>query len=396
VAEAWSVAFGRYLRTLRERRSLSLIDVCQLSQAFTETVSKGYLSRCENGRQGPSFSKVIPLGRIYRVRADALLERLELDMELERAGAPDTAGRSFEQLTDDGNAAIRKGFGWEAYAYLRDATARAATDTVRPVYESRAEQIACAHMNCATAARRLGRRQFALHEYTYLEEQGALGPRLLPILFERLSQSFRTLDRMEPALAYAEKAMAAARAYGDPNWIGNAYSNRAQLAVAVSDLEQAVDLFRKAYEYYHEDEHLLECARSLINLAQVYFDLGRLRAARRSLLAAEKLAGPLGQQRALALGRILMGEIDSREHRDDVAHRLWKEAAAIAKRLNDRTLRFKAEFLLYKQACAQGDEPVARSIHRRLEKLSHWIPRDTPELAEFRDLPDDPPQRTLN
>ena len=51
MAESQNIAFGRYLRTLRKRRSLSLQDVASLSQAFAETLNKGYLSRCENGRQ---------------------------------------------------------------------------------------------------------------------------------------------------------------------------------------------------------------------------------------------------------------------------------------------------------------------------------------------------------
>ena len=51
VAENSGKAFGRYLRTLRERRGLSLDDVRSLSQTFPETITKSYMSRCENGYQ---------------------------------------------------------------------------------------------------------------------------------------------------------------------------------------------------------------------------------------------------------------------------------------------------------------------------------------------------------
>ena len=34
MADSWTIAFGRYLRTLRERRGLSLDDVASLSQPF--------------------------------------------------------------------------------------------------------------------------------------------------------------------------------------------------------------------------------------------------------------------------------------------------------------------------------------------------------------------------
>ncbi|MCZ6805435.1 MAG: helix-turn-helix transcriptional regulator, partial [Deltaproteobacteria bacterium] len=77
----WNRAFGLYLRTLRERKGLSLHDVASLSQAFVETVNKGYLSRCENGHQRLAMSKVIPLSRIYKVSAETMLGQIECEMK---------------------------------------------------------------------------------------------------------------------------------------------------------------------------------------------------------------------------------------------------------------------------------------------------------------------------
>ena len=75
MAESSTKAFGRYLKTLRERRGLSLDDVTSLSQTFPEKINKGYLSRCENGHQKLAFAKVIALSRIYEVPADVLVEK---------------------------------------------------------------------------------------------------------------------------------------------------------------------------------------------------------------------------------------------------------------------------------------------------------------------------------
>ena len=102
MAETSNRAFGRYLRALRRRRGLSLLDVCTLSQAFAEPVNKGYLSRCENGHQRLAFAKVVPLGRIYGISAAVLLERIGLDMELDRVGSPQTDGLSYSELLDAG------------------------------------------------------------------------------------------------------------------------------------------------------------------------------------------------------------------------------------------------------------------------------------------------------
>ena len=70
MAESWTIAFGRYLRTLRDRRGLSLDQVEGLSEAFPDPIRKAYRSRCENGHQSPAFSKVVALCRIYEVPAE--------------------------------------------------------------------------------------------------------------------------------------------------------------------------------------------------------------------------------------------------------------------------------------------------------------------------------------
>ena len=173
---------------------------------------------------------------------------------------------------------------------------------------------------------------------------------------------------------------------GDRERLGYAYSNSALIAFGSSDLETATQLFRKAYEHFKKAALPQHCVRTMNNLAQVMLDLGRLRASRRLLLAAARLAGPLEQHRSLALTRILLGEIDSMEHRDDLATKRWKEAAETAKRLNDKILRFKAEFLLFRQAREQENYPVARSLQRRLQRLSNWVPGETYELKAFRQM----------
>jgi tetratricopeptide (TPR) repeat protein len=313
-----------------------------------------------------------------------LLERLELDMELDRVGSPPTDGMTYAELTQSAAIALDKGFNWKAYALLRDAIRRADVDPVKSSFDSREEQLACAHMNCATAGRRLGRRQYALHEYVEIENSGVLGPRLRLILFERLSVSYRIFEQLDRAKEYGRKAVVQAETLRDPGGLGFAYSNRARLAFAQSDLETAATFFKRAHGAFRRAGLLFACARSLSNLAQVFFDLGRVRAAKRALLAADKLATRLDQHRVRALSRILMGEIDFQEHREELAARRWREAADIARRLDDKVLRFKAEFFLYKQAQRSGNSPAARSLRRRLRKLAHWVPDDTPELSDFR------------
>jgi transcriptional regulator with XRE-family HTH domain len=384
MAETWSKAFGRYLRTLRQRRGLSLQQVSSLSQAFTERVEKGYLSRCENGFQSPAFSKMIPLARIYEVPADVLLERLELDLELDRIGAPDTEGLTYEQATAAASSALEGGYLWRGYALLRDAVGKSQAAPLKASFRDLAEQFACAQMNCATAARGLGRHKFAVHEYHFVEHSNALGPRLQVILWDRLSVCYRNTRQLETAEKYANAATAKARELGHADGLGLALSNQALIAFSRSDLGVAATLFQQAFEAFRSAGLDHSCARCLNNLGQVYFELRRLGAAKRTVLAAERLAARINQPRAQALSWILMGEIDCLEHRDERAAQRWKQAAEIARRLDDKQLCFKAEFFLYKQAQETGNLPAARSLQRRLNRLAGWVPEYTPELVRYR------------
>ena len=181
VAEPSAVAFGRFLRQLRERRGMSLAKVCELSRSTAEPFDKGTLSRLERGQQSPSIFRLGPLSRIYEISADALLERMELDREVDRLGGPDTAGKSYAELHREGaESVVRANRKWDAYAYFRDALTVASPD--KRVVE---------WINLVTAIRSLGKSALALHELRELEASGTLDPAQRALVNERLSACCR-------------------------------------------------------------------------------------------------------------------------------------------------------------------------------------------------------------
>ena len=149
------MALGRYLRELRERRGLSLARVCEMTSSSPESMDKGTLSRFERGQQCPSIFRLGPLSRIYEISADALLERMELDREVDRLGGPETGGKTYEQLhRAAGESVVQRNRKWEAYAYFRDALPLAPDD----------KKIA-ARINLVTAIRSLEKNARALRRW---------------------------------------------------------------------------------------------------------------------------------------------------------------------------------------------------------------------------------------
>jgi len=386
MAEPYSIAFGRYLKTLRERRGLSLDNVRSLSQTFADPINKGYLSRCENGHQRLAFSKVIALSRICEVPSDVLVERMELDMELDRVGGPVTEGKSFKELAVSGRVALAQGRAWDAYGFFRDATLRSGLDPVSPAFRNIAEQRAIAFMNSGTAGHVLGRDRFALQEFLYAHGTKSIGPKYEPVVLERIATAFRSLRDYGNAIRFANDGILQAEEYGDPEVLGYVYHSRGVIACLQDDHETAISYYNRAHDYFKTIGNKGEVAKTLNSLAQCYFDLGRNRAARLTANASAKLSDELAQKRSMALSLILLGEIDEVEERTEQAIARWRQAVAISKQIKDRELRFKAEFVLLRRAVRDGNSPVERAIRRRMKKLAPWIPKSTPELAQFLEM----------
>lgn len=386
MAEKWTIAFGRYLRTLRERRGLSLDDVESLSEAFPDPIRKAYLSKCENGHQSLAFSKLVALCRIYEVPPEVLAERLQLDMELEKTDAPPVEGLTFSELTELSRTALREGFAWKSYGLIRDALPRALRDPVRENYRDHAEQLAVGHMNCATVAMRLDRLQFARHEFEIAACSSALGSRYSTIAQERIAESLRRLGKLDESRVASQRAVELAESRGDSYALGYCYSIRALVASDEGEFELAAQYYEKAYRSYRTTSIRYECAKTLTNLANCYFETGRLKAARRALRESLRIAEQFGYRRSETVANILLGIIDLAEQREPTALRRLQEAADVAETLEDRVLWFRAEFQLYKHAVSSGPASEAERLRQQLAKLRAWIPADTPELAEFVEL----------
>jgi transcriptional regulator with XRE-family HTH domain/lipopolysaccharide biosynthesis regulator YciM len=379
------IAFGKYLKILRDRRKLSLSDVATLTKSYPEPVGKGYLSRVERGLARVGFSKMVALSRAYDVSLDALGEKLSLDLEVdELKNAPVTSGKTFGELTEEGIDFNQRGFIWHCYATIRDALPRAGSDPLHGRHRTHHEQVTRATLSHGIAARATGRYALAVGEFDFVREHlDALSDEAKPIVFQQSAIAKQRLGAVAEANLLADQAIELAKVAPEQKHLGDALETRGLLAAQATDHGVAITVLQEAFAAYKAVDRRVDCARTLNNLAQSYFELRRFKAARTALGAADRLATQLSADAIRARSRILLGEIEALEGNGKRASALWHDAIEIARRTRDTVAHFKAEFQLFKLSIGQGNLTAANALGRRLNRMTPWISRSEPEIAEF-------------
>ncbi|HEX6851775.1 MAG TPA: helix-turn-helix transcriptional regulator, partial [Candidatus Polarisedimenticolaceae bacterium] len=370
MAERALVAFGRYLRMLRDRKGLSLEEAVTLTRVYPSPLSKGYLSRLENGATRAGFEKIVALAKAYGVPVDVLAERLWLDLELEKNDPPETEGMTFKRLTASGSDRAHAGWRWKSYAYLRDATALASSAPVNPGYRDQSEQVAIAIQNCATAATKLGALNFALWEYKYVESLGTVSTKNQVSLLSCISTLHRRRGELQTARLIADRAIEAGRRPEGATFLGYAYSTRAVIAHLEGEFSACLEIQKLALAAFRAAGREAESASAHHAIGQMFFELGRTGAGRRAMAAAERIASKLDLHDVRVRIRLSLGEFDFREQKFESAIGYWQDAARLARESRDRTLLFMAEHRLMKQAIAEGRRNYAQSLARHLQRLT--------------------------
>ena len=385
MADRMLVAFGKYLKILRDRRKMSLSDVVTLTKSYPEPVGKGYLSRVERGLARVGFSKMVALSRAYEVSLDALGEKLALDLEVEALkNGPNTSGKTFGELVDEGVALNRRGLRWHSYAAIRDALTRAGVDPLHGEYRTQKEQVTRATLSHGIAARSVARYSLALTEFDFVREHlDALNEETVSVVFQQSAVAKRHLGAVAEADALADRAIDLARNAPEQRYLGEALATRGLLANQAGDHNSAITSFQEAFTVFKARKNQVNCATTLNNLAQTYFDVRRFQAARRALGAAERLATQSGADAIRARSRVLLGEIEVLAGNPKKAAELWHDAIEIARRTRDTVVHFKAEFQLFKLSIEQGNLTAANALGRRLNRMAPWISRSEPEVLDF-------------
>lgn len=381
MAENAPVAFGRYLRGLRGRRGFSLENVARLTSHDAATVGKDYLSRVEHGGCMVSAVRLIALSRVYDVPLEVLAERLELDVELDRRGAPETRGMTFEELHAAGLAAFSEGSLWTAYAYFRDAIPSAAPGAPAAQEDDRCARAA---IRWTAVAAELGKPRLALWELRAVGESLALSPPWTARLHQAIAERYRELGKPDRARERAERALEAAEACGDALISADARSTLGRIALDESRFAEAREHLERACRLRCEARRPELACRDLADLARCFLGEGETGRAVQCACSARRLARRF-QARGMEPGlMLLLGDIGEACGAPEKASVWWRMALDRWAASGDRVNRFRAEFRLYRQAVAAGHAELADALERRLSRALPWVPRALAEAASFR------------
>jgi tetratricopeptide (TPR) repeat protein len=379
-------AFGLYLRTLRNRAGLSLQEVEDLARNTPGPISKNYLSRCENGQLGLALSKMTILCKIYSVPSDVVLERMELDLELEQIGGPDTENMSYEELIHLGVKSIEGGDYWPGYACYREAVPLAPSGKLSPSFKDHQEQTQIAELNCATAAMRVGKNRFAVFEFRRIETTDHLSPTNVCFLYNRMANASRFAGNHSNARTYSDLAIQQATEIGDDRNLPYYLMNRAFIAVDEADASLAISHGQKAQRLGKRNGDRRVSVDCLNILGSAYLIQNRLTAARKAFSYELEEATELNNNRVIGFILLNFGKLEDKCGHASQAANYWRNAKRKARNAGRKLLSFQADLCLLEQAIRLELEPQRRNAQRRLARLAPFLPQSIDEIATYKAL----------
>lgn len=377
--EKGSKRFGAYLRKLREDRRLTLDTIEELSAAQKDRISKTYLSRCENGRALPSFTKLFTLSKLYKTRLTALAERLELDVELESMPDVDLTSATYEQLTMRGQEEIQHGNIKLAFLLFNAAWDLATLEEGA----SRSEKEAQARLALAIALNRLGRLEMAEEECKSIVSIGGISSFILRRALILLSWIYHECGRAE----LARIMIGQAQQKSDPADL----KSEADIASMMGLLETEAGSLAEARKSLARANTLYESLKDEFNLCKTYANTARVElAAGRTEQALDlfnrslELARRLGYQYYVAKRLHDIGLLHYSLHKADQASKFFYESNELARRADYYDTIFLNCYYLWKIALERGDRSAAALNEKSLRFYAFKIEETFPELEGFK------------
>lgn len=371
--------FGRYLRTLREQRRLSLDIVEEMSTGYPERITKSHLSRIENGQAVPTFPRMFTLSQIYGIPVSSLAERFEIEL-IRGMTSPEIGAQPEDKLLDEAKALRESGRYREALLLYDALLERSTGDQGEPTEHT--AQLSLHRVNCLVQlARYISAREECegLLSLSWLgQEQRLTTLHYFTICCYRLGKfpvACMALDQVKREMAD----------------LAASHPLHAHLAAIEGAVMHALGRFDEAAKAFGDalaqfialNDPFLAC-RHRLNLAAALIDSGNMNQAREHLqqVLREAADGGYDRERARVLGAL--GLVAFREGDLEAAESHCLQSNQIARPREYHSLVFQNCFYLWRIAQLRGDHPAERSNERTLRTYVSRVEEFSPEAQEYR------------
>lgn len=372
--------FGAYLKQVRESRRLSLDAVEEASAIYPEPLTKSHLSRIENGRATPSFTRLFALGQIYGVPVGAMAERFESEFRRDLVPVDLQTLSDAECLREADQLRISGRF-VESFALYSALLERRRADEPTPPISVEDLQI-----------RRVSSLFFSgAYQYAKAEAERLLGHRAFDLpqrirLLEVLTMASLRLGLVDVAgmMLDSAEALLSRLPAGEAKLHAKLLSLRGVLSYELEDFPAAEATFSRAAEQCAACGEGPTALQMRVNRGAALLHLDRRPEARGLLVEScrEAEAGGLERHLALALSHLAKLEAAEGDARAAEAYALRSNGIARARDYVD--VVFRNCFILRELALRNGDETTARMHEKTLRSYVHRVESNLFEARAFR------------
>ena len=375
--------FGAYLRSLRERRKLTLEAAENLSASMETRLTSSYMSRLESGLTIPNLARLSAISRIYDVPLTTLVEKFDLEH-----GHGSVAPSDIPDGLSAMDALLRRKLG--AGAYLEALQLAAEAEKQIETDGEKADRWGPAGLRFLRIVKCQAMLHLELYESAKFEAERLLELEDLTAQHRLIAWQFfigccTRLRRYNLALTALEQAERESRSPDSPaRTTADLKVLRGDLLIKTGRLEAAAEEFAAAVKCYKENGNLAETCRAQMNLGSALLEMNRLAAARSYLLRSVEEAerGGWDQIRACALANLAAVAWRSGDpaRSEQYAYR----AEALGKQLELPAVRFKSTYYLMRAAEAAEDTRAAQGYRQLLISQANKTLPPSPELDHVR------------
>lgn len=153
---------------------------------------------------------------------------------------------------------------------------------------------------------------------------------LVGLFYQNIGDTYKSLEDLDNAVLYTEKAMEAFRRVDNQSGLAVCYNNMGEIYALRGQYSQALDKLISSREIFIKDGNTRGESITTGNIGDVYINIGKFSQARQELLKAKELFVKLDNQQGLATTLNQLGKLEEKNRNSKNTLSYLKEAYAIA------------------------------------------------------------------